>query len=138
MRIWHKQLIPYLPDKQLLIQFRDCWCIARNIHKNGLLSDVIVNRVLNYPDDEFNTYTISVVNELKTRGHEVDPESFWRWRYDSNTVLNSIVFRGWHTNRYLKQCMYNLQELYDCRGMSDEEWQCLMQGYKKITGGEEL
>lgn len=138
MRIWHKQLIPYLPNKQLLSQYRECCCIARNIYKNGLPNHILVNRILNYPDDEFNTYTMSVVEEMKSRGYNVDPERFWRWRNDFNVVLNSIVFRGWHTKRYLKQCMYNLEEKRDCGGIDEEEWQRLVDGYKKITGGEEL
>jgi hypothetical protein len=25
--------------------------------------------------------------------------------------------------RYLKQCLYNLQEKYDCGGISQKEWQ---------------
>ena len=33
-----------------------------------------------------------------------------------------VLFEGWHNERYLKQCYYNLQEKYDCRGISKEEW----------------
>ena len=32
------------------------------------------------------------------------------------------LFAGWHNNRYLRQCLYNLQEKYDCKGISDAEW----------------
>ena len=32
------------------------------------------------------------------------------------------LFKNWHTQRYLKQCVYNLQEKFDCGGISGEEW----------------
>ena len=35
MRLWHKDLIPYLPKQQLISQWRECCCIAKNIADNG-------------------------------------------------------------------------------------------------------
>ena len=32
------------------------------------------------------------------------------------------LFEDWHNHRYLKQCLYNLEEKYDCGGISREEW----------------
>ena len=34
----------------------------------------------------------------------------------------SSLFEGWHNDRYLKQCYYNLQEKHDCEGIISEEW----------------
>lgn len=31
------------------------------------------------------------------------------------------LFPGWHNDRYLEQCYFNLEEKYDCGGV-DEEW----------------
>ena len=36
-------------------------------------------------------------------------------------AINSI-FIEWHNDRYLRQCLYNLQEKADCGGVSKEEW----------------
>ena len=36
------------------------------------------------------------------------------------------LFPGWHNDRYLAQCYYNLEEKYDCGGVA-EEW------FRKIT-----
>lgn len=133
MRLWHNYLIPYLPKKQLIAQWRECCCIARNIYKNGTPNHILVNKILDYPDDEFNTYTIMVAKEMEKRGYTVDKERFWRWRRDFNTVIESTVFRGWHDQRYLRQCYYNLEEKYDRGGVSEEEWKIFERGYKRLS-----
>ena len=37
-------------------------------------------------------------------------------------IDESEIFKDWHNTRYLRQCLYNLQEKYDCGGISKEEW----------------
>ena len=32
------------------------------------------------------------------------------------------LFKDWHNERYFEQCFYNLQEKYDCGGLTEEEW----------------
>ena len=32
------------------------------------------------------------------------------------------VYSNWHDDRYFKQCYYNLQEKYDCGGISPYDW----------------
>ena len=44
------------------------------------------------------------------------------------------LFSNWHNDRYLTQCIYNLEEKHDCQGITDEEWNVLLKGYKEITG----
>ena len=34
--------------------------------------------------------------------------------------------------KYLKQCLYNLQEKYDCGGISDEEWLKIIRKYPEM------
>lgn len=43
---------------------------------------------------------------------------------DQNTQILSIneLFKDWHNNRYLYQCLFNLQEKFDCGGISKSEW----------------
>lgn len=133
MRLWHKYLIPYLPRKQLVGQWRECCCIARNIYKNGTPNHILVNKIVEYPDDEFNTYAMMVAKEMEKRGYVIDKERFWRWRRDFNTIIDSTVFRGWHDQRYLRQCYYNLEEKYCCGGVSEEEWKVFERGYKAFS-----
>ena len=46
MRLWHKDLIPYLPRQQLLGQWRECCCIVRNIAMLGTPNHILVNKVM--------------------------------------------------------------------------------------------
>lgn len=122
MRLWHKELIPVLPKQQLLGQWRECCAIARNISQKGAPNHLLVNKVMDYPIDEFVSYSLEICREMRKRGISCDwrkvNQCFEYWTY---FTLES-VFRGWHNERYLRQCYYNLQEKYDCGGISDEEW----------------
>ena len=56
MRLWHKELIDVLPRQQLLGQWRECCCIALNLSKSGTPNHILVNKILDYPIDEFFEY----------------------------------------------------------------------------------
>ena len=121
MRLWHKSLIPVLPRKQLLSQWRECCCIAKNISVNGTPNHILVNKVLEYPMTHFYTYGFAVAAEMKYRGYKCDLERFthyFTYPYETNIIALGDIFRPWHNDRYLKQCYYNLQEKYD-RGQKD-------------------
>ena len=134
MRLWHKCLIKYLPDKQLISQWRECCAIASRIEKNGTPNHILVNKILKYPQDEFNTYTDFVISEMRERGFKCDPWNFYRHRNDINNNLLSTIFKGWHTKEYLRQNLSNLMEKWQCGGISDTEWYRLCYGYKQATG----
>ena len=126
MRLWHKDLIPVLPRKQLLSQWRECCSIARNIAVNKTPNHILVNKIMDYPIDHFIYYVGLVWTEMNRRGYKCDWDKFEK--HCLNTGDGQIrcsmetLFDGWHNRRYLLQCYYNLQEKYDCHGISDEEW----------------
>ena len=132
MRLWHKELIPVLPRQQLLSQWRECCCIASNIAANGTPNHILVNKVLEYPIDHFEAYCMMVMHEMKRRDYSISQESYDKLRKNINfckgsnvfveNVDEELMFGGWHTNRYLWQCYFNLQEKYDCGGIPKEEW----------------
>ena len=123
MRLWHKDLIPYLPQKQLIGQWRECCAIARNLSINGTPNHILVNKIMNYPVSHFNRYAWEVYNEMKSRGYNCQWLSFEKWCINTCYDLElTEIFNNWHNNRYLRQCLYNLQEKYDCGGISGEEW----------------
>ena len=126
MRLWHKDLIPVLPRQQLLGQWRECCLIAKLIHENGTPNHVLVNRVLDYYPDEFNTYADMVHKELDNRGYHTDAWKFFKWRNDINIIQPGTIFRNWHNNRYLRQCLMNLQEKYDAGAISKDDWDKIM------------
>ena len=137
MRLWHKDLVPYLPRKQLIGQWRECCLIAKGIAENGTPNHLLVNRVMDYPLDHFYQYTKSVYNEVTKRGHNA------RWgRFsvyfevddDSSFVFDDELFSDWHNDRYLRQCYYNLQEKYDCGGITEEEWRRIDECFGSLRG----
>ena len=132
MRLWHKDLIPYLPDKQLISQWRECCAIAGNIAKFGYPHHLLVNKIIDYPIDHFYSYTFLVLEEMKARDFEISPRSFQNFQFHmikighgfspESHIPKPYIFAGWHTYEYFLQCYYNLAEKHDCGGISDEEW----------------
>lgn len=132
MRLWHRLLIPYLPRQQLLAQWRECCLIARNIAEEGIPNHLLVDKVVDYPEIEFNTYAQMIIDEMHRRNYHVIPYRFWRWRDNKELSTDPLIFRCWHTERYLTQCYYNLEEKHDCGGIPDDEWQYLCDGICEI------
>lgn len=125
MRLWHKDLIPLLPDKQLLAQWRECCCIARNISVNGTPNHLLVNRVLEYPLDQLWSYGNRIYVEMRYRGFSADLDKLAKYFPGHTQKLSpmSRIWPSWHTQRYLLQCYYNLQEKYDCGGIPEADWE---------------
>lgn len=124
MRLWHKDLIPFLPRQQLLGQWRECCLIAKNLAERGTPNHVLVNKVMLYPDISFDRYAADVQLEMHKRGYKADAESFMKWRkpHMEGLAYSAGYFIGWHNDRYLRQCLANLQEKYDCGAIPAEEW----------------
>ena len=141
MRLWHKSMIEFLPDMQLKGQWRECALIADGIQKNGTPNHLLVNKVMEYPYDEFATYCGKVQAEMSKRNFAVTLKStervyFKPWRY----VYDKPIFEGWHNKEYLRVCYSNLYEKHvfgvGKSRITDEEWKRLADGYRQITGKE--
>ena len=132
MRLWHKDLIPVLPKQQLVAQWRECCLIAREINVKGTPNHILVNKILNYPIEHFFFFRYSrrVFNEMCYRGYNPDWNKFNKYipEFLSAEYEYINIFEGWHNDRYLTQCYYNLQEKYDCGGIPDNEWKKLEDG----------
>lgn len=137
MRLWHCQIIPYLPRQQLLSQWRECICIAKSIHDKGTPNHILVNKIMDYPINEFNIYCNIVLSTMIQRGYKVNEASIHKledyvgFEVDSDEQY-SMPFKGWHDIRYLRQCYFNLQEKFDCGGIPENEWRGFTNGYAKI------
>lgn len=130
VRLWHKDLIPYLPRKQLIAQWRECCAICSNWAKKGTPNHILVNKVTKYPTIQFFIYSETICCEMVNRGYEVSQKSkdnfqrnFDKFKDKHNYIEDAcFIFSDWHNERYLKQCLFNLQEKYDCGGISEKEW----------------
>lgn len=139
MRLWHYALVKSLPRQQLVSQWRECVCIAKSIHDKGTPNHILVNKIMDYPISEFSDYCNIVLVEMVRHGYNVSEssinklEDYIGFEVDSDKQYNHVFF-SWHTPKYLDQCMTNLEEKFDCGGVSQEEWAKLCGGYKNITG----
>lgn len=134
MRLWHKDLIPVLPDKQLIGQWRECCAIASNIANKGTPNHILVNKIMDYPLEHFHMYGFLICVEMQNRGFKPDFEKFDKYFLFGgyNSIPYNFLFNDWHNRRYLLQCIYNLQEKYDCDGISDEEWSKLLKYFESV------
>lgn len=119
MRLWHYKLIPFLPNSQLIAQWRELNSIFRKQDKH-----ILINYIYEYPDDDLELYSLMVRDELLKRGYKIknyenannyfgdDFENLITFRY------HFIPFKKHHDYNYLVQCFYNLQEKYE-RGQRD-------------------
>lgn len=134
MRLWHKDLISVLPRQQLLGQWRECCAIAKNISVNGTPNHMLVNKVMDYPMGHFWKYGYLIWMSMKYRGYKCDFSKFEKWIDKPYALIVpdlKDLFDGWHNERYLTQCFYNLQEKYDCGGISEKEWNLIYNKFKE-------
>ena len=119
MRLWHYKLIPFLPNSQLLAQWRELNSIFKKQDKH-----ILINYVYEYPKQDLLAYSLLVISEMTERGIDIRKtenfDSYFSGVYVKNipNLENFVPFKNHHNNRYLLQCFYNLQEKYD-RGQKD-------------------
>ena len=141
MRLWHYKLLEYLPDAQFKGQFREMIAIVRDWKEKGKTNHLLINRVMDYPRNDFVRYYLLYDNANHKRyGKWLHHEWLNLFLHFSNVEgeRSNGLFEGWHNKDYLRVCMANLYEKYMFgKGKSkitEEEWQCLLNGYKEITG----
>ena len=135
MRLWHKDLIPALPRNQLLGQWRECCLIAKGLNE-GTLNHLLVNKVKEYPVTHFALYCNEVKREIERRGYKTNTKINFLFGGEKILPTHEGLFREWHNDRYLTQCLYNLQEKYDCGGLTEDEWQLVENRYWAVYSNE--
>lgn len=141
MRLWHYELLPYLPDAQFKGQLRELVAIMHDWRDKGQTNHLLINRVMDYPKDDLFTYWSCYHGEYINRYHKTLPKHHQEFVDFSETYnYTDTLFDGWHNKEYLRVCMANLYEKWKFgKGKSritDEEWQRLCNGYKEITEEE--
>lgn len=119
MRLWHYKLIPYLPNKQLVSQWRECIAIKRQWEK-GTLKHPLVSYIMNYDKSCFINYVQQITAEMDERNIKYQIK-YCREIYN---FCGNCIHKNYpeHNKRYLTQCYYNLQEKYDRGMITDEEY----------------
>lgn len=140
MRLWHKYLIEALPREQLVAQWRECSAIAGNIKTKGTPNHVLVNKIMNYPMEHFISYSFYLRKEMTRRGYRT-MDSVWNKICsvcdDYNILPIEELYPDWHNEKYMRQCIYNLEEKYDCGGVKEEDFKKIVDVYVKKYMEEE-
>lgn len=118
MRLWHWKILHYLPDGQLIAQWRELGSIFKKQNKH-----ILINYVYEYPKHDLLVYSLLVLDEINKRGFRTrSTDNFDKYfeyiRLKEIDYEHYIPFKNHHTDRYLVQCFFNLQEKYD-RGQKD-------------------
>lgn len=119
MRLWHYKLIPFLPNSQLIAQWRELNSIFKKQDNH-----ILINYVYEYPKKDLYIYSFLVLKEMIHRNYKIKSVDNFN-NYFGLDPLDRIEmkkdetpFIRHHNDRYLIQCFYNLQEKYD-RGQKD-------------------
>lgn len=132
MRLWHYRLIPVLPDKMLISQWRECIAIKRQWEK-GTLKHRLVSYVKDTYKELFINYVTDVTQEMDKRNIKYQDKYYFEILHfcQNNDEETCVEHYPEHNDRYLKQCYYNLQEKADRGIITKEEWKLI---HKNIYG----
>ncbi len=129
MRLWHYELIPYLPKSQLLAQWRELNSIFAKEDKH-----VLINYIYEYPKSDLYVYTELVLQEMKKRGVNIRTlDKMARYFDGLETPTIYPPYKNHHNDDYLTICYYNLYEKY-IRGQKDfseQQFEALDAFYKQ-------
>lgn len=128
MRLWHKALIPYLPKQQLLGQWRELNSIYKRQNKH-----ILINFIYKYDKVVLSVYSALVIDEMEKRHYKINLDNFFEYFKDIDDYIKfdfDEIYRYKMDDRYLIQCLYNLQEKYDCGGITQQEWDIIEQKFK--------
>lgn len=117
MRLWHYELLKYLPKSQLLSQKREIDLIWKDLANGKKTNHILINYIWEYEDyeTELSVYYRYLEDEFKKRNYNFNPsDNACLW----GNISRPNPFPNHHNFRYLLQCYYNLQEKYD-RGQRD-------------------
>ena len=138
IRLWHYKLLPVLPDKMIISEWRECIAIKRQWEK-GTLKHRLVSYVMDYDSRYFLIYVESVMNEMWKRKIKVN-DKYWKelvvFFLDDDFMGSRMYIKKTekypeHNDRYLKQCYYNLQEKADRGIITQEEWKKIEDLFKE-------
>ena len=130
MRLWHIDLIHYLPRTQLLAQWRELNSIFKKQDNH-----ILINYIYKYKKQYLLDYTTIVLNEMHIREIKHHDNSFENFNnyFRGTTPSDSCLKFEEHNKEYLTMCYYNLKEKY-IRGQKDfttEIWNKLEEFYRK-------
>lgn len=144
MRLWSYQLLDVLPNKMLVSQWREIIAIKRQWEK-GTLKHGLVSYVMDYDKKMFLAYFVRVKHELENKNIKYQNKYFTEiYDFCTDKVWTDLILDGLnypeHNDRYLRECLYNLEEKATRKIIAKEDWQKIYNKYKDkfdLWDGEE-
>lgn len=122
LRLWHINLIPFLPRSQLLAQWRELNSIFKKEDQH-----ILINYIYEYGKEDLLVYTNEILREMQHRGYQI--KAFEKMEaYFENTKQPSHLFKPFihhHNDEYLEICYFNLKEKF-LRGQKDYDETCFL------------
>ena len=120
-RLWHKDIIKFLPKSQLIAQWRELNSIYAKQDNH-----ILINYIYNYPKFYLYSYSQIVIKEMINRGYKINKWDNYNNYFEDcakDIWINELAFNE-HNEQYFMICYYNLMEKF-IRGQkdfSDEIW----------------
>lgn len=112
MRLWHTDIIQYLPKGQLVAQWRELNSIFKKQDKH-----ILINYIYNYPKSCLKVYADKVVAEMQRRGYKIKSLENYNNYFVGVREMGFEKFEE-HDETYLTICYWNLREKF-LRGQAD-------------------
>lgn len=162
MRLWPYQMFSVLPYRQMLAQWRECLAVsgmlAKDLENKSGINHYIIDRVKNYSIEHFVVYCDLVRKEFERRNWTIGTNTIEKLNndinfenvlskieineHDNNVItpsisikydnIEEILFYGFHDDRYIKQCLYKFQEMYDCDALTSDVWKELQSKFSRL------
>ena len=100
---------------------------------------------MDYNAFHFWNYSFLIIEEMKRRGYKISTKSLNNFKrnffkdlvgkdalllYDSSISFDRL-FWSWHNERYLRECLFNLEEKAMCNGIPKDEWKIIYDKFGK-------
>lgn len=132
MRLWHTDLIPFIPKSQLLAQWRELNSIFAKEDRH-----VLINYIYEYPKEDLYIYTQIVLKEMRARNITIRTVDKMERYFEQMAIPTEYFpYNNHHNDEYLTICYYNLYEKY-IRGQKDfskEQFEALQRYYEQQKG----
>lgn len=126
MRLWHKDIIKFLPKSQLIAQWRELNSIYKKQDNH-----ILINYIYDYPKIYLYSYSQVIIKEMSKRGYKINKWNNYECYFSNIDKSDKEYIETFsydeHNNEYFKICYYNLYEKY-LRGQkdfTDEIWKDL-------------
>lgn len=95
---------------------------------------ILINFVYDCPKEHLMYYTNLIIAEFKKRGYKIKSLDNYNTYFEGIQapvyIAPANLFNGKMSDRYLRQCVYNLEEKAQCKGISKDEWSKIYNKFK--------